>query len=221
MGTKETNPEGWKKRLEHRSKTVGTKETNPEFWKALMDKSNATQIQKYGGIGYGSPVIKQKILESERKNHNGLLHVQTYEYAQKRRKRIFYNGVYYDSSWEIIVVKFCEKYDIEYQYQPNITFDYFYNGNRYYYQPDFSINGNLYEVKGDQFFRINKETGKEEMFCPFRKKTDTDLTYEENCRKVNEKYKCMLKHNIIILRKFEINNLEKIIKISDTSKLGV
>ena len=176
--TKETNPEFWERWKIAFKKTMGTKETKPEFWAKMMEKVRTTSMIRHGGIGYGSPSLKDKILNSEREHHGGVLHVQTVEFAKNRRKRILYNNVYYDSSWEIKVVEFCNAHKIEYQYQPNTRFAYMYNGKQYYYQPDFLINGNFYEIKGDHFFRINEVTGEEEMFCPFRYKNSTDEEYE-------------------------------------------
>ena len=74
----------------------------------------------------------------------------------------------FDSSWEFLVYDFLVEHDISFEYHPAISFSYEYNESRHIYHPDFLVNGRIYEVKGEQFFRINKSTGKEEMYCPYR-----------------------------------------------------
>lgn len=79
-------------------------------------------------------------------------------------------------------------------------------GKIWTYHPDFLINGKIYEVKGDQFFRIN-ESGDEEMFCPYRNPNLDDEQYNWICGKFEAKHQCMLKNNVIILRDTHISNL--------------
>ena len=89
----------------------------------------------------------------------------------------------FDSTWEVKVYEYCKMQNIDIEYQPNISFQYFYNNKKHVYHPDFLINGQVYEVKGEQFFRFNEMTQKEEMCChPFNKKTLSDEEYEISCQ---------------------------------------
>ena len=117
---------------------------------------------------------------------------QSHVAAQTRVKQIPYKDLTFDSSWEVEVYKFCEEHNIPCEYQPNIQFIYECEGKEHRYQPDFLINGKVYEVKGEQFF----EDGK--MICPYDR--DKDKVYES-------KHQCMLNNGVIILRRFEIKNL--------------
>ena len=110
------------------------------------------------------------------------------------------------TSWEFKVYDFLTENNIPFEYQIK-PIPYEYDGKTYYYIPDFLINGRIYEVKGDMFFRINETTGKEEMFCPWRYDDWSDDKYNWECGKVEAKHQCMIANNVIILRKNEIDNL--------------
>ena len=64
-----------------------------------------------------------------------------------------------------------------FEYQPNVMLEYEFDGKLHMFHPDFLVNGRLYEVKGDQFFRMNESTGQEEMFNPYRNPEWTDERY--------------------------------------------
>lgn len=74
----------------------------------------------------------------------------------------------FTNSWEYKVYDFLTEHNIPFEYQIE-PIPYEYDGETHYYFPDFRVNGKIYEVKGDYFFRINEDTGLEEMFQPFRK----------------------------------------------------
>ena len=76
--------------------------------------------------------------------------------------------MYFDSKWEVNVYVYCREHALSVKYHPNIKFKYSYGEKIHWYFPDFLIDGKLYEVKGDHFFRINESTGQEEMYCPWK-----------------------------------------------------
>lgn len=78
-----------------------------------------------------------------------------------------YPGVTFASTWEVKVYEFCKDNGLEVECQPDCRFTYIVDGKVHIYQPDFLINGKLYEVKGDHFFKIN-DKGEEIMFHPYR-----------------------------------------------------
>ena len=65
--------------------------------------------------------------------------------------------------------------------------EYFYNGEKHYYLPDFELDGQLYEIKGDHLFE----------------KMQQPNTLD------NAKYKCMLKNNVAILQSEDYLKYEK------------
>ena len=115
--------------------------------------------------------------------------------------------MYFDSKWEVNVYAYCREHALSVQYHPNIKFKYSYGEKIHYYFPDFIIEGKLYEVKGDHFFRINESTGQEEMFCPYRDKDWSDEKYEWMCGLYEAKHQCMIRNGIEIIRKIDIDNL--------------
>ena len=74
------------------------------------------------------------------------------------------------------------KFEFKVEYLSPEKVSRFFEGKVNYYYPDFNINGKIVEIKGDHFFRINGDTGKEEMFMPWKGK----LTNEEY------QYRCLL-----------------------------
>ena len=103
--------------------------------------------------------------------------------------------------------EFCKDNNISVEYSPKISYEYDYDGRTWTYHPDFIINGKVYEVKGDYFFRINESTGQEVMFCPYREPEWTDEYYVWKCGQYEAKHQCMLRNNVPILREDDIDNL--------------
>lgn len=124
------------------------------------------------------------------------------------RKRVFHDGIWFDSNWEVKVYDFLKASGIQFEYSPKVALPYKYSGKTFYFHPDFKVGDRMVEIKGDQFFRINESTGQEEMFNPFRDPDWSDERYEWECGKFEAKHQCMLKHDVHILRGVDIVNLE-------------
>ena len=145
------------------------------------------------GVPYPSQSesVKKKVVASNRLKFNCDYYTQSYEY-HKNRKHKFYSDKYpeltFDSTWEVKVYEFCRDNDIPIEYSPSISYDYKYDGKTCTYHPDFLINGRVFEVKGDYFFRFNESTGKEEMFCPYRRDEWTEDEYEWRCGRYEAKH---------------------------------
>ena len=139
-----------------------------------------------------------------------LYYSQSIEYHKNKKRKFHskkYPGLTFDSTWEVEVYEFCRDNNIPVEYSPSISFPYEYDGRTFYYHPDLLISGKVYEVKGDQFFRINESTGKEEMFNPYREQKWSDEYYDWICKKFEAKHQCMIANNVIILRSKEVENL--------------
>ena len=131
-------------------------------------------------------------------------------FSAYHRRRIFHDNIWFDSSWEVLVYDFLKSNNIAFEYSPKISFPYEYDGRTFYYHPDFLVGGTIYEVKGDQFFRINESTGQEEMFNPYRESEWSDGRYDWECGKYEAKHQCMLRNNVVILRESQIENLDSV-----------
>ena len=152
----------------------------------------------------------KKCQDANRRNHGGVLFQQTHEGHVKRRKKIFHDGIWFDSTWEIKVYDFLKENQIDFEYQPDSSFPYEYVGITHYYHPDFLVCGKIIEVKGDNFFKIDESTGKEIMINPYRYPHWTDEQYEYSCAVAEAKHQCMLKNSVTLIRGKDLNNLKEV-----------
>lgn len=101
------------------------------------------------------------------------------------------DGETFDSNWELKYYEYCKSKGYEIIREP-VELEFEFEGKTRYYYPDFSVNGELVEVKGSQFF----EDGK--MINPYNRKEDS--LYEA-------KRQCALKNNVTILSQKELEDL--------------
>ena len=187
---------------------------NPFENKDIQQQIKRTNIEKYG---YEYPIqldeFKDKMKQTCLERYGVDSYTKTPEFHKKSHKPYTnpkYPDMTFGSSWEFLVYDFLIENHIQFEYQPSISFEYEYDGKVHTYHPDFLINGKVYEVKGDQFFRINESTGQEEMYCPYRNPDWSDEYYQWMCEKYETKHQCMLKNNVIILRHSDIKNIGSI-----------
>lgn len=111
----------------------------------------------------------------------GMTHVPTFKYEYDRKL--------FDSKPELAYYIWLKDNGIQFNYQPNVDIMYEYDGKMHRYMPDFIVEGQYVEIKGDHFF---KEDGT--MQCPFDHSQDS--LYEA-------KHQCMLANNVKILKSDE------------------
>ena len=188
---------------------------HPGQSKVVQKKMQDTNEKRYGvKFAAQSQEIKNKTANTNLQRHGVKWYPQSDEYHKKAHKRYTnpkYPGMTFGSSWEFIVYDFLLENHINFEYQPTVSFPYEYKGTHHTYHPDFLIDGKVYEVKGEQFFRINESSGQKEMFCPYRDKDWTDEKYNWMCGLYEAKHQCMISNGIIILSENEINNLSNIL----------
>ena len=167
--------------------------------KDVQEKSKQTCL-KNNGVEYPtqSKKIQEKLKQTNIERHGYEYFSQTPEFAKYHKKCVKYDGLTFDSSWEVEVYKFCKEHNIPCKYQPDITLEYIFQDKPHYYHPDFLINGQLYEIKGNHFFDGNK------MINPYDRNQDD--FYEA-------KHQCMINNGVIILKKEDINKLKNNINI--------
>lgn len=113
------------------------------------------------------------------------------EYNLENKLRIkdkyFYKNQLFDSSWELIYYIWLEDHDKNFEYHPKSTFLYKdLNGKEHRYFPDFLVEGEYYEIKGNQFFKNDE---------PIHSKYGS----------WKEKFDCMIKNNVKILKYEQIS----------------
>lgn len=107
-------------------------------------------------------------------------------------RRLTYEGKTFDSSWELAYYIWLSDCHIPFIYQPDIHFTYL-DKNRisHTYYPDFLVNDQIVEIKGDQFYTDDKQTMQN------IHDHSTDHIYDA-------KYHCMLDNHVQILTYIDV-----------------
>ena len=198
------NPEKVAQAVETKRKIYG------EHLEGIVEKMEQTCMERYGEVNYGcTEECREKMRHTCVKRYGVDSFSKTDEFTKSRKKRIFHDNLYFDSNWEVKVYDYLKENHIAFEYSPSISIPYEYDGREFTYHPDFLIDGILYEVKGDQFFRID-ESNHEVMINPYRNSEWSDEQYAWVCGKYEAKHQCMLKNNVIILRESQIENLDSV-----------
>lgn len=154
----------------------------------LWPKISSTKIKKDGDLwNY------EKCKQTWKQRHGCENPMQTQHCQSSRGKKYFYNGKTFDSAPELAFYMYLLEEDIDFEYQPRISFEYEFEGVVHKYFPDFKVRDQIVELKGDHFFKDGK------MICPFRKKEWTSRQYERICQKYEAKHQCMIANNVQIM----------------------
>lgn len=141
----------------------------------ILSKIQKTCLERYGFTSYSkTEKFRQDTSEFNR----------THRF--NRSSKYYYNNCWFDSSWELAYYIWLTDNNIMFEYHPNIYFEYEYNNKKYKYYPDFLVNNELYEIKGDHFFDENNN-----YINPFNK---------EKNNKAFAKYQCIIKNNVKVLK---------------------
>lgn len=173
-GKKIENPSQIKE-IKEKIKKTNLEKYGSEYYLASEDRKNKTKIvslEKYGCESPNSSDIVKKHKKESYLKHYG---VDNPNKVQEVREKIidtcinkygriwnvykyYYDGLRFDSSWEVKLYIFLKDKNYEFIYHPiDKIKDYYVDGKKHYYEPDFLINGELYEIKGSHFFNDNGE----------------------------------------------------------------
>ena len=151
------------------------------------DKQAETNLKKYG---YKSALqneqCHEKSIQASMKKYGTAWPIQCKQVQDKARIKYMYDNQNFDSSWELAFWIYCKdnNLDIKHDVKPIEYVDK--NNVMHKYFPDFELNGQLIEIKGDDQF---DENGK--------------MINKSNHAKdyiAEAKYQCMLKNNVKILK---------------------
>ena len=184
---------------------------NPFNSREFQEKARETMRRNHNGnIGYAAKDIMEKACATSEERYGYEHYTQSAEYHKNKKHKLHsekYPELTFDSTWEVKVYEFCKDHNIPVEYSPEISYPYEYDERTWTYHPDFLINGKVYEVKGDHFFKYNESSGQEKMFCPYRNPKWSDEQYAWICGKFEAKHQCMIKNNVRIMRDADIKNL--------------
>lgn len=177
------------------------------------EKARQTKLEKYGNENY---VNEQKRIRTNNKRF-GSDYYQQSEYYDDNKKKIMsrkrkktlnqrygkeysiredyvYKNIVFNSSWELAVYIWAKNHKKRIIKEP-CCFIYKYNHKTYRYYPDFSIDNELIEIKGDQFLEFYKNGKIKNLKNPYS--ADKNEMY-------HQKFKCMQKHNVKIWSKKDL-----------------
>ena len=149
--------------------------------KEIQDKKIETNQQRYGVDWFNN---NKKAFKTNIQKYGVEHPSQNHDIRCKSQQKYLYNMKYFDSSWELAYYIWLKDHNIDFKYQPSISFEYEYNSSKHVYHPDFLVESEIYEIKGPQFFKDGK------MINPY----DASLNdlYEA-------KHRCMVENNIKII----------------------
>jgi len=194
------------------------------------EKSRQTCLERYGheiAFGYGTPEFKELMKEKYGVEHNtemdsfwekirktnlekyGSDYFWTSDKCRDSMKHCRYeiDGYKFDSKPEAIYYIYLRDHNVKVEPHPQITFYYSSEFQKHLgYHPDFIVEGQYVEIKGDQFFN---EDGT--MRNPFAKSEESKRI--SNAKAI-AKQNCMIEHNVKIIRVSEL--VEYIIYVEET-----
>lgn len=183
---------------EKRKKTCLEKYGYEHNWSSpeLRENGYKTCEEKYGDRYYHNIEKMQKTCEE----HFGVRSFsQTEAFQEKKWHKYIKDGKTYDSSYEYAFCNFLNIFNIPYEYHSKDKFRYEFNGEEYFYFPDFKINGVFYEIKSEYLFKC--------MQIPNTKE--------------NAKYQCMLKNAVKIIPSCEVLDFINTVFDKDFSVDGI
>lgn len=163
----------------HHTQKIGY--VNPFSLDYVKDKIKETKLKKYNNETYNNhdkfkhTCLEKYGVENPMKNH---------DIFKKTKKKYTFNDIEFDSAPELAYYIWLTDNNIDFEYQPNISFEYEYDGKTHNYYPDFKVNEEYIELKGLHFFKNDK------MINPYDRTQDG--LYEA-------KHQCMIKNNINVI----------------------
>lgn len=162
----------------------------------IVKRHKKTSVyEKYGVANVNKlPSVREKIYKTCLERYGKYWNVYKY----------LYDGIKFDSSWELIYYVWLRDTNREFTYHPAISYPYVNDaGKSSVYEPDFIIDGQLYEIKGDHFFDSDGR-----LINPYKKGKPLCLA----------KQRCMAEHNVTILR---LVDLQEAFNYIDTIQLDI
>lgn len=153
-----------------------------------VNKLKETYIQNNGGMGFASESVLEKYKINYKEKFGVENSSQNPLVRRKQATKYKYENINFDSKPEIAYYIWLKDNNIDFEYQPNVKFEYLYENKLYYYIPDFKVENEYIEIKGLQFFK-NYDIN-ETMINPFDRTQDA---------KYEAKHQCMIKNNVKII----------------------
>lgn len=163
----------------------------------IKNKWINTNIDHNGGIGWQSEDIKHRSMNTNINRYGVPNAIQNKDIFRKIFRRLYYNGQYFGSSYELYFYMYLKRNNIQFEYQPRFPKPIVIDGTERYLFPDFYlIKENKYiDTKGGHFFDENGF-----LINPFERSEKSDLI----CR---QKQLFMIENGIKLMTKEELEDL--------------
>jgi hypothetical protein len=145
------------------------KSISPERRKEIKSRIEATNLNKFGyKHDWSSPEIREKCYDTCKKRYGDRYYhnvkkmqetnlqrygvrsySQTVEFNTAKWHKIKYDGITFDSNYEVKFYNLLKYMDIDFEYHPKIKFPYVFEGETHYYFPDFKIGSRIIDLKND------------------------------------------------------------------------
>lgn len=173
-----------------------------------LQKQAAQRVQKekYGALFTQSEYYRNNVVEKMKMNMEATCYSKygvrsvfmQKDFPFKRKCSYTYDGVVFDSSWELALWIYAKDHDEEIQRLP-FRIEYFYEGKKHYYNPDFLYKGEIVEIKGDHLIDENGELSS---------------VYSDRSKKgLKAKMECIKEHGVRLYTRKEITPILKYIDI--------
>lgn len=151
--------------------------------------------QKIYGTYYPmqSEIVKSKSRSTFQNKYGVNAPAQCPEIRRKQQTKCIFNEKCFDSIYEIAYYIWLTDHKISFEYEPNVKFKYMFDGKEHWYMPDFKVNDQFIEIKGDHFFKTDGT-----MQNPWDHTLDN--LYEA-------KHQCMIANNVKIIRVSEMTEI--------------
>lgn len=150
------------------------------------EKIKETNLERYGVENvFSSEKIKEKIKQTNLRRYGVEYNIQSSDIYSKSKKRYLYENTPFDSSWELAY--YIHHKDMNYNISRNINgLIYFSNNKKHIYFPDFILNNEYIEIKGNNLISKDKLH-----FIDPVKHIETQL--------LKDKMNCLINNNVKIL----------------------
>lgn len=163
---------------------------------SVRKEREETCLTKYGVKHISEDYFIKEKRKNTMKIKYGVEHaLQNYDIQKKSKKHYTYNDLTFDSSWELAYYIWLTDNKINFVYHPETFFNYSVDNEIHRYFPDFIVDNEYIEIKGEQFFKENN------MVYPYIK---NNMKYT---KLLESKYECMKQNNVKILRINELRNV--------------
>lgn len=154
---------------------------DPNKAEVVKEHKRKSCLEKYGVDNPNKiPEVREKIRKT--------CYERFGQYWNHQYDRYCYDGKVFDSSWELKYYTYLKKSGKNFKYHPNLGIKYIgEDGKEHLYEPDFLIDGKIFEIKGDHFFKEGVLVNPYDNFKPQIKKQE-----------------CMKKNNVIILKQKDL-----------------